>query len=143
MQARVLLLAFALAAAGCLRAGGAAESAPARDLSRIAADEISSGHWNYADDIVRALRPQWLAYRGPDSILGAPGGVQVRMDDMWIGGVSSLRGVSRLDVDSIAFIDPVSAAGRWGGNFRDGVILIYGRRGPRPDTTDTDTSRVR
>lgn len=113
---------------------------PARDLSRIAADEIADGHWATADDIVRALRPRWLVYRGSDTFLGGRGGVQVRMDDMWLGGVSTLIGVSRLDIDSLAFVDPVSAAGRWGGDFRDGVIVIYGRRGPMPDTTGADPS---
>ncbi len=136
MCARRWLIALTLLVAACIRIGTpASASGEERDLSRIAADEISVGHWNSAEDIVRALRPRWLAVRGPDTVYGGPGGVQVRMDGMWLGNTTSLRGVSPLDIDSLAFIDPVAAAGRWGGNFRDGVILIYGRRGPLPDTS--------
>ena len=135
------LIACVLLACACIRPGRSAESGSLRDLDRITADELSTGHWDTADDIVRSLRPRWLSVRGPDTIYGGPGGVQVRMDDMWLGSVASLRGVSRLDIDSLAFVDPVSAAGRWGGNFRDGVILIYGTRGPKPDTSAVaDTS---
>lgn len=142
MMVRASLIGAAVVLCACSVSGRLPAPGPVRDLSRISAAEISRGHWGTADDIVRALRPRWLAYRGPDTILGATNGVQVRMDDLWLGGVSELRGVSRLDIDSLRFVDPVSAAGRWGGSFRDGVIEIFGRRGPMPDTSDVDTTGV-
>ena len=138
-SALIFLSLTATIASGCR-----VRSLPPREVtdpSFIGSSDLATGHWTTADDIVRALRPHWLANRGPAAIRGDPTGVQVRMDNMWLGGASALHNVLALDVVSMEFIDPVAAAGRWGGNFRDGVILIVGRPQDPPLSSGT-TSRA-
>ena len=88
------------ALAGCawargpaLREAGEPASPHRRRTDAITREEMASGQFASAYDIVRTLRPQWLVARGPDTVLGGPGEVQVRVDDSWLGGVGSLRGV--------------------------------------------------
>lgn len=64
--------------------------------------------------------------RGADTILDTPGGVQVRIDESWLGGVATLRSVDAVGIESIRFADPIAAAGRWGGDFRDGATVVVG-----------------
>ena len=78
------------------------------------------------------LRPRWLSARGPDTILGAQVEVQVIFDDARLGGPSTLRGIAVSDVAYFQFVDPVAAAGRWGGEHANGVIFLSTRAQGRP-----------
>jgi hypothetical protein len=121
------LAASIVLATSCASSRGAAAqprstSPSAADL--ITRDEISHGHWQNAYELIQALRPRWLRTHGPDSILGETPDVQVHMDENRLGGVNALRAIPTTDIVSIQFIDPVSAAARWGGDHANGAIII-------------------
>jgi hypothetical protein len=48
----------------------------------------------------------------------------VRLDDSPLGGIAALRQVTSVGIASIRFVDGVTAAGRWGGAYVNGAILI-------------------
>lgn len=120
-----LLLSLALATS-CASSGGKVapqgKGRPSADF--LSRDEIQSGHWQSAYEMIQALRPRWLRAHGADSILGETPDVQVHVDDNRLGGVSTLRGISTNEIASIQFVDPVSAAARWGGDHANGAIII-------------------
>ena len=93
----------------------------------ITREEIQSGHWQNAYELIQSLRPRWLRNHGPDSILGQTPDVQVHVDENRLGGINTLRGISTADIVSIRFVDPVSAAARWGGDHANGAIIISTR----------------
>jgi hypothetical protein len=123
---RFLLLLSLAFATSCASSGGTAapqgQARPSADL--ITHDEIQKGHWQNAYELIQQLRPRWLRAHGPDSIHGETPDVQVHVDDNRLGGVSTLRGVSTNEITSIQFVDPVSAAARWGGDHANGAIII-------------------
>jgi hypothetical protein len=90
----------------------------------ITREEIDRGHWQSAYELIEALRPRWLHAHGPDSILGETSDVQVHIDENRLGGVNALRGIATTGITSIRFIDPVTAAARWGGDHANGAIVI-------------------
>ena len=55
-----------------------------------------------------------------------PGDVQARVDDSPLGPATSLRQVIVIGVSTIRFVDGVTAAGRWGGAYTHGAILVTG-----------------
>lgn len=120
-----------LAAASC---GG--RTPPAREPSpraarsaadRISREEIQRGHWANAYDLIENLRPRWLRAHGPDTILGDQVVVQVHLDASRLGGIETLRGIPVGDIESIEWVDPVSAAARWGADHANGTIVISTR----------------
>ena len=104
----------------------AAGDAPRRRGDVITRAEIARGQYANAYEVVRALRPQWLVPRGADTFVNAPAEVQVRVDESWLGGVATLSSVAVAGIEAIRYVDPVTAAGRWGGDFRNGAIVIVG-----------------
>src|SRR5688572_28737327 len=75
--------AIAASLAGCASRGESGSRRSNPDL--ITADEITWGHWSDVHSAIRALRPRWLLNRGPDTILGEMGDVQVVLDGVPIG----------------------------------------------------------
>jgi hypothetical protein len=122
-----LLVGAALAAfvAGCAARGPEAERRRNPDL--LTADEITRGHWSNAHSAISALRPRWLINRGPDTILGQMGDVQVLLDGVPIGRPPVLLQVPTLDIAYIRFVEPTAAAARWGPTYAHGVIYIATR----------------
>lgn len=110
------------------------------DADVITRDEIDRGQWSDAYDLVQRLRPRWLQDRGPDSFEN-PGHVQVYVDGVRLGEVQLLRTLPTHAMERLEWIDPVSAAGRWGMNHGHGVIYITYSRAmdsvPGPDSLDT------
>jgi len=94
-------------------------------------------------EVVQALRGRWLRSRGPNTILGKPTEVQVMLDDMRLGGVGTLRSLTRDNVVTIAFVDPVAAAQRWGGKYAQGTIVVTTRADAAPDTEPQPKKPVR
>jgi len=94
---------------------------------KITREEIERGHWASAYDMIESLRPRWLRAHGPDTILGDPVVVQVHLDASRLGGVDTLRGIPVNDIESIEWVDPVSAAARWGADHGNGTIVVSTR----------------
>ncbi|GAC1479096.1 MAG: hypothetical protein NVS1B4_23400 [Gemmatimonadaceae bacterium] len=124
---RLAVLAALAAIAGCGSGGsGAGRARESQDV--IALDEMGRSQWSNAFDMVKNLRPRWLVPRGRDTIIGQPSEVQVHLDDVRIGGPDALRNISVLDIDHIQFYDPITAAGRWGLGYGQGMIQVVTRR---------------
>ena len=93
----------------------------------ITRGEIDRGQWRDALELVRTIRPTWARSRGTDSFEN-PGTVQVYVDGTRLGNVELLSTLPTQGIQSVEWVDPVSAAGRWGLNHAHGVIYItYGR----------------
>lgn len=123
--------AMVLAASACGgRTPRAEETSPRAARSsadRITHEEIEHGHWANAYDLIENLRPRWLRAHGPDTILGDPVVVQVHLDASRLGGIETLRGIPVSDIASIEWVDPVTAAARWGADHANGTIVVSTR----------------
>jgi hypothetical protein len=121
----LVVIGSALVAGACASKGGSgAAPSRSRQSDLITREEITRAQWTTAYDMVLALRPRWLSTRGPDTIMGEQGEVQVRVDDSPAGGISALRTLMPAVIASIRFVDPVAAAGRWGSSHMHGAILV-------------------
>ncbi|GAC1683211.1 MAG: hypothetical protein NVS9B3_01050 [Gemmatimonadaceae bacterium] len=126
---RAIRLAVLMSVGACAGSGGGAGTPPGRAAQDvIAPDEMARSQWSNAFDMVKNLRPRWLVPRGRDTIVGQPGEVQVHLDDVRVGGPEALRNISVLDIDHIQFYDPITAAGRWGLGYGQGMIQVVTRR---------------
>lgn len=135
-QLRALSLALALVAGSCVSGPAAGGGDPSSNPDEITRDEIDRGQWSNAYELVRNLRPNWIRTRGPDSFEN-PGQVQVYVDGTRLGEVDLLRTLPTHAMDRLQWIDPVSAAGRWGLNHGHGVIYITYRRASGIDSMPT------
>lgn len=93
--------------------------------------EIERSQWSNTYDLVRNLRPRWVETRGVDSFEN-PGEVQVYVDGMRLGPVDMLKTLSTSGIYYLEWVDPITAAGRWGLDHGQGVISIS----YRPATDD-------
>ncbi|HEX6058467.1 MAG TPA: hypothetical protein VFZ11_05565 [Gemmatimonadaceae bacterium] len=112
------------AAGGCAARGSAEPGGVRRDPDLVTADELARGGWMNAHTAIAALRPRWLLNRGPDTIYGQMGDVQVLLDGVPIGRPAELLGVPVVDIAYIRFVEPTVAAARWGPRFSHGAIYI-------------------
>lgn len=126
LDVRMISTLFVVLMAGCVSAHGekgASPSAESGTLDVITRAEIHRGQWSDTYALVRNLRPRWVQSRGIDSFV-EPGHVQVYIDGTRLGGVELLRTVPTAGIDRLEWVDPVTAAGRWGMDHGHGVILI-------------------
>jgi hypothetical protein len=93
----------------------------------IGAEELSKAQWPNAWELVSNLRPQWLTQRGTDSF-NNPSVIQVIVDDVRLGPVTSLRNLPTSGITSLQWVDALSATARWGLDFGSGAIYISTRR---------------
>ena len=124
-------LALAVTVSGC--AHGSAPGAQRAKADLITRAEMEQNEYASLYEVVQALRGRWLQGRGPTTILGRQNEVQVMVDDMRLGGVNSLRSLTRDNVVTIAFVDPVTAAQRWGGKYAQGTIVVTTHADAAPD----------
>jgi hypothetical protein len=133
---------FLMLALGTVVAGCAHNPTPSDvgtpDASRITRAEMEQARYASLYEVVQALRGRWLTTRGPKTLLGTPSEVQVLLDDMRMGGVDALRTLQTDNVVSISFVDPVTAAQRWGGKFAQGTIVVT----THADASPNDSSRI-
>ena len=116
-----------LACAGQSGGRSATETTARRASDTITRDELLRGQWPNAYAMIEELRPRWLRTHGADNVRGEPVPIQVHIGDSRAGGVAALHDISVRDIESIHFVDPVSAAGRWGLDYGNGAIIVIMR----------------
>ena len=127
------LLLLTLGAGACAshpKSADATESPRPRARHRsdmITAEEMDRKHWSSVYDMISELHANWLNVRGPDTIMGEPGAVQVQLDEVRLGDVSALRSMPVLNIAYVQYFDPISAAARWGLGYNHGAILVSTR----------------
>jgi hypothetical protein len=119
------LLTFTIALAGCsARRPNDASTARRSASGPITRDDLEAARYATLYDAVLALRGQWLQRRGPSTLVSRPTEIQVIAGEMRMGGVQTLRTMTSDNVVSISFVDPLTAAQRWGGSHAQGAIVV-------------------
>jgi hypothetical protein len=124
---RLVALGLTLASAACASGGSTSGTASRPAASRpnvLSAEEIQKAHIANVFDLVSSLRPRWLTTRGVDSFQ-KPSEIQVYLGNTRMtGGPNALREISSLGVTKIEWVDPISAASRWGLDHGAGAIVV-------------------
>jgi len=127
MRAIAILVQLIVVMGGVACAAGKApeqlERAGARRSDRIAREEIAARSWTDAYEVVATLRPNWLVDRGRDSF-GSGTVIQVVMNGVRMGGVTSLRRLPATEVEYFQYYSATSATTRWGVGFGKGAIEL-------------------
>jgi len=119
------LLVLGLTVAACAARRPNDRAATRRSASGpITREDLEAARYATLYDAVLALRGQWLQRRGPTTLVSRPVEIQVIAGEIRMGGVQSLRTMTSDNVVSIAFVDPVTAAQRWGGSHAQGAIVV-------------------
>jgi hypothetical protein len=124
----VVLVMLATAAAAC--ASGTANSGgsqPTGDRMLITRDQILQHRFSNIYDAVESLHSNWLRTKGTDSFSN-PTEVLVYMDNVRVGGVSTLRTIQADGVLWVRYYDGIAATARWGMDHGQGVIFVSTRR---------------
>jgi hypothetical protein len=119
---RLIILAVVVLAGAC-SSGRKTAAVPRLDRDVMTGEEMTRAHFITVFDAIEALHPPWLSARGPDSF-ASPSVVQVYLDNVKLGGVSTLRNVDPHAIRYIRRFDGVAATARWGVGHGAGVILI-------------------
>lgn len=95
------------------------------DRETLRPEEWGTRNFYSAAEAVSALRPLWLAKRGPE------GEVQVYIDEVHVGALEMLRSVRISSIAYIKHLDGIQASARYGLNHDQGAILITTRGAQR------------
>jgi len=131
---RFTLLALAIfgwTVAGCaVRSGGeAGQAAPRGQSNQISVEEVVEARVQNAHDLIRAVRPNWLQFRGQQSLSDPTSGqVIVYIDGTRAGTLQILRQIPITDVHTARYLSASEATARFGTNHTGGVIQIMTRR---------------
>src|SRR5215471_13629058 len=98
-SATLILIALAIASAGCSSAHTSPKSARP-DQSVITHEQIREHHFTNAYEAVQALHSNWLMVKGTDAFQSP---VRVYVDTASLGGVESLRDVDIATIKTIRF----------------------------------------
>lgn len=122
----MLLVAGACGGRGASAAGDSGPAASPRSRSTLITFEEmrQRGQTSNLYDLIQDLRPRWLRSRGPDTLLGQQGQVQVHVDGNWIGSVEALRRLAAAGVTSIEWLPPLDASARYGLDHSHGAIVV-------------------
>ena len=123
-SAPLLLLAVLLAVASACSANASGARATRSDM--ITVDDLRAANSTNLFDAVRAIRPNWLRARSPNSLQNQ-GQVQVYFDDTRVGGVEALRTIPTQGIAYLRWFDPISASSRWGLDHEQGAIVVSTR----------------
>jgi len=121
---RPLLSYLLLAAVACASGGSGTSGRTSTRSDLLTLEDIQRAQWSNAYDMIQSMRPRWLQARGPDTLLGEQGEVQVYVDNTRLGGVATLRNLPIAGITSIQFFSPTEAAARWGLNHGQGAIYV-------------------
>lgn len=127
-RTRFLLLGLAVAFAGCASTGDTDGDQPQRDANRITLEEITVSYHTDAFRLVEALRPRWLASRGPMSFSDPDAGrLVVYLDGTRYGWAENLRELQTMNLERLEYLDGVQASARYGFGHSGGAILVTTR----------------
>jgi hypothetical protein len=123
MRIQVLVPAVSLALLAC--ASGPSSGGTSRNRDVITLEEIEAQPISTAYDLTQRVRPTWFRNRGPSSIRGgSPSLPVVYVDEVWSGGLESLRRVSTQIIREIRYINGRDATTKWGLDHGGGVIMV-------------------
>lgn len=108
--------------AGCA-AGTRAVEGTRNDRSVITREQLLSRQFSSAYDAVHAIRGNWLIAHGKESLTRAVE-IQVYLDGVRMGGLSTLQGMSTETVQYIRFYSGIEATTRWGLDHGRGAIFV-------------------
>jgi hypothetical protein len=123
----VALLAVALV--GC-SSNPTPTSRPRFDASLITREQIQAGQYATAYDAVKTLRGTWLNLSRPESFR-YPSVIQVYLDNVRIGDVSTLSTIQTLPIQFIRFYNGQEATAKWGVDHGAGAIFVSTKVGPK------------
>jgi hypothetical protein len=123
-----LILCVALATGGCAAATGTGTgtAGTTTNSSIISAAEIEShGATGSAAELVRAIRPQWMASRGRTNFGGTAGSTLISVDGGALQSLDGLDQTSAKTVKELRLLSGTEATQRFGtGSYGGAVILI-------------------
>lgn len=93
------------------------------DASLITREQILQGQFTNAYDAVKLLRGSWLNTVRPESFR-YPAAIQVYLDGVRLGDVSSLSTVQTLPIQYIRYYNAQDATSRWGMDHGAGAIYV-------------------
>lgn len=96
---------------------------PRFDASLITREQILQGQFTNAYDAVKLLRGSWLNTVRPESFR-YPAAIQVYLDGVRLGDVSSLSTVQTLPIQFIRYYNAQDATSRWGMDHGAGAIYV-------------------
>ncbi|MBC7789939.1 MAG: hypothetical protein H7Z74_08325 [Anaerolineae bacterium] len=120
MSRYLILACLVLATAACASTGSSGKRV-ARDL--IDEEDIRNAGGGSALDLVKNLRPNWLAKRGPQS-LHYEGDVVVYLVTARMGGPEALKEIPVSSLTSLRFLDMAKANYRFGPGHPYGAIIV-------------------
>ncbi|MCR4339874.1 MAG: hypothetical protein NUW01_08320 [Gemmatimonadaceae bacterium] len=115
---------------------------PVQDRNRIDAEEIRARPVTSLNDLIKSRRPHWLSTRGSATLrtrtaadpfggpalnVGVEPAIIVYVDNVRHGSHEVLRSMSTDDVDSLEYLDAMTATQRFGTGHEYGAILIRRR----------------
>ncbi|HEY3287880.1 MAG TPA: hypothetical protein VGJ96_12250 [Gemmatimonadaceae bacterium] len=98
-------------------------SRPRFDAALITREQILQGQFTNAYDAVKTLRGTWLNTVRPESVR-YPSVIQVYLDGVRLGDVSSLSTVQTLPIQYIRYYNGPDATSRWGMDHGAGAIYV-------------------
>lgn len=96
---------------------------PRFEASLITREQILQGQFTNAYDAVKLLRGSWLNTVRPESVR-YPAAIQVYLDGVRLGDVSSLSTVQTLPIQFIRYYNAQDATSRWGMDHGAGAIYV-------------------
>jgi hypothetical protein len=124
---RCLFAAMAIWLTACAAAGATGGSG--RDRTRLTAEELAAHGSRSLYDVIRQVRPQWLASRGPTTLGAATDEeVVIYRDGAKLGGPSYLRDMTADLVASVQYLTGPEAASRYGLNHQQGAIVVTSKK---------------
>ena len=97
---------------------------PRNDSQLITRDAIAETQYITAYEVVYALRNLWLKSKGQDNFDNVSA-VQVYLGFQRLrGGVEELKDIRASTVESMRYLDPVAATGRFGAGHLSGAIVV-------------------
>ncbi len=102
---------------------------PRFDASLITREQILEGQFTNAYDAVKILRGSWLNTVRPESFR-YPSAIQVYLDGVRLGDVSTLSTVQTLPIQFIRYYSAQDATSRWGMDHGAGAIYVSTKVAP-------------